>query len=174
MQNSSHIAQGLGKWSFNYHFTWSVEHVNDGGMVYGSNGGVTATHNLDDRQLGLWALVDSYKLYMDCPIAVDDWTVDLDADDQSWWDWMCGGTKTVPNWIRNLSVAIPTFTLHLGNLYFFLTTNLLIPTKRVIDIDPKMGIQIPGDLYLVGRVVDSDFSALEDIDDIDSDSDIYF
>ncbi|EAW19828.1 uncharacterized protein NFIA_094480 [Aspergillus fischeri NRRL 181] len=140
-EDSSHQAQCLGSWKFDYHFTWSFYHddryAGMGGRSYGSNGGITATHTLDKK-------------------LAFDWSVDLVGDDKNWWEQFCGGTKTIPDWVKNLSVQMPTFTLHLGSLYFFLTTNLLLPSQQVITVDTRTGIQIPGDLYLVGFVDDDD------------------
>lgn len=38
-------------------------------------------------------------------------------------------------------------------LGFFLTTNLLNPGSKVIEIDQKVGMRFPGNMLMVGRVV---------------------
>jgi hypothetical protein len=118
MQDSSHQAQCLGTWKFDYHFTWSFYH-NDryagvGGRSYGSNGGITA-HTLD-KKLALCTFDDQYKLHIDCPISASDWSVDFVGDDKNWWEQFCGGTKTIPDWVKDRSVQMPRFTLHHGIL----------------------------------------------------------
>ena len=123
-----------------------------GGHNEKKKGGITATHTLD-KPLCLCAIVDDYTLSIRCSIVKDDWKVDLASDDQSWWDKFCGGTKDIPDWIKHLSSELPNLALELGSLYFFLTTNLLMPTRKVIKIDSYYGIQVPGDFYLVGKVV---------------------
>lgn len=47
---------------------------------------------------------------------------------------------------------LPTFDLDLVNMYFFFTTNLLLPDRKVIDIDTAAGLRIPRDFYIVGHV----------------------
>ncbi|KAF4232492.1 hypothetical protein CNMCM6457_004818 [Aspergillus fumigatiaffinis] len=119
MQDSSHQAQCLGTWKFDYHITWSFYH-NDryagvGGRSYGSNGGITATHTLV-KKLALCTFDDQYKLHIDCPISASDWSVDFVGDDKNWWEQFCGGTKTIPDWVKDRSVQMPRFTLHHGIL----------------------------------------------------------
>ncbi|BCS15668.1 hypothetical protein AKAW_11015 [Aspergillus luchuensis IFO 4308] len=47
----------------------------------------------------------------------------------------------------------PTFHFGTLGLGFFLTTNLLNPGAKVIEIDKQVGMRVPGDLLLVGKVV---------------------
>lgn len=65
---------------------------------------------------------------------------------------MCGGTSSIPGWIHGLLPELPAFDLKLGSLNFFLTTNLLTPSKTVIKVDTDTGLMIPGDFYVVGKV----------------------
>ena len=46
----------------------------------------------------------------------------------------------------------PTIEFGTTGLGFFLTTNLLNPGARVIDIDKNIGMRMPGDMLLVGKV----------------------
>lgn len=59
----------------------------------------------------------------------------------------------MPDWVKELSIPMPDWTIHMGKIDFFLTTNLLMPTEKVISIDDKIGIQVPGDLFIVGKLI---------------------
>lgn len=54
---------------------------------------------------------------------------------------------------EELRKNIPTLTFGEMGLGFFLTTNLLNPGAKVIRIDEKVGFRVPGNLLLVGHVV---------------------
>lgn len=54
---------------------------------------------------------------------------------------------------EELRKSIPTLTFGEMGLEFFLTTNLLNPGAKVIRIDEKVGFRVPGNLLLVGHVV---------------------
>lgn len=47
----------------------------------------------------------------------------------------------------------PTFKFGKVGLGFFLTTNLLNPGAKVIKIDEEVGMRIPGNMLLVGHVI---------------------
>ncbi|RGP73941.1 hypothetical protein FSPOR_1635 [Fusarium sporotrichioides] len=49
--------------------------------------------------------------------------------------------------------VMPKFSFGTVGLGFFLTTNLLNPGAKVIDIDKEVGMRMPGNLLLVGHVV---------------------
>jgi hypothetical protein len=49
--------------------------------------------------------------------------------------------------------VMPKFSFGTVGLGFFLTTNLLNPGAKVIDIDKEVGMRVPGNLLLVGHVV---------------------
>ena len=58
-------------------------------------------------------------------------------------------------WAAKDQPEFPTFELNLGTIYYFLTTNLLLPGRKVIEVDtsPSGGLRIPRDFYIVGNVV---------------------
>lgn len=47
----------------------------------------------------------------------------------------------------------PKFHFKKMGLGFFPTTNLLNPGSKVIEIDQKVGMRFPGNMLMVGRVV---------------------
>jgi hypothetical protein len=150
-QNANRKAQGYGNWSFSYKFDWYY-YISAGGQSTTEFGTVTATHLLD-KALDTLTVLDDSTLQIDCSISEGDWKVNLDADKQSFWDSFLGGSNEVPDWIKALSVTMPSFVIHYGKFDYFLTTNLLMPTKKLISIDSSIGVQVPGDVYIVGKLV---------------------
>jgi len=117
------------------------------------NGTVTAKHELD-KALRTFSVLDDSTLTIDCSITQADWTVALEGAEKSFWEKLLGGaSEVVPQWIKALSVAMPDFKISFGKLDFFLTTNLLMPGKKLIEIDHDIGIQVPGDFYIVGKLI---------------------
>lgn len=57
-----------------------------------------------------------------------------------------------PTWFDSSLPAMPSLSLDMGSLNFFLTTNLLMPDQKVIAIDSEAGLRIPHDYYIVGQV----------------------
>ncbi|KAL4917813.1 hypothetical protein BDW62DRAFT_201369 [Aspergillus aurantiobrunneus] len=55
---------------------------------------------------------------------------------------------------EGISEMVPKFKLNKMGLGFFLTTNLLGPGAKVIQIDQKAGPRFPAGMLLVGRVVE--------------------
>lgn len=53
---------------------------------------------------------------------------------------------------KHLLKVSPKFEFGALGLDFFLTTNLLNPGSKVIKIDQKVGMRVPGNLVLVGSV----------------------
>ena len=95
---------------------------------------------------------------------LSDGTLDMDlAISQSDWD-APKVTKTAdsvfsnvfgnahPTWFDSTLPSVPSVNIHMGSLYFFLTTNLLMPGKKVISIDANAGLRIPHDFYIVGTI----------------------
>ena len=66
---------------------------------------------------------------------------------------MHGAKSDYPSWAVQQLPTFSTLQLDLGNLYFFLTTNLLLPSRKVISIDTDAGLRIPRDFYIVGSIV---------------------
>ncbi|EMR63977.1 hypothetical protein UCREL1_9073 [Eutypa lata UCREL1] len=144
-----------GEWTYDYHFGWMCVYAplpksDSIGTVV--NGGITATHTLN-HSLNTCAILDDSTLQVDCSITRGDWSVSFAGDDQSWISTFLGGRKEVPDWMKQLSVEVPSFQICFGKLDFFLTTNLLMPNRKVISIDTTAGLQIPGDFYVVGKVI---------------------
>lgn len=52
-----------------------------------------------------------------------------------------------------LAGLTPQFHFNKMGLGYFLTTNLLNPGSKVIEIDKKVGMRVPGNMLLVGHVV---------------------
>lgn len=151
----SQDAGGNGPTTYDYHFGWMCVYAplpksDSIGTVV--NGGITATHTLN-HSLNTCAILDDSTLQVDCSITRGDWSVSFAGDDQSWISTFLGGRKEVPDWMKQLSVEVPSFQICFGKLDFFLTTNLLMPNRKVISIDTTAGLQIPGDFYVVGKVI---------------------
>ena len=64
-----------------------------------------------------------------------------------------GSVNTVPNWAVT-EPSFPEIKITLADVNFFLASNLFPGDKHVIEVDKKSGLHIPGDFYLVGKVVD--------------------
>lgn len=59
---------------------------------------------------------------------------------------------TAQDWFLQNLPALPSVDLQMGSLYFFLTTNLLMPGKNVFNVDSSVGLRIPQDFIIVGNV----------------------
>ena len=97
--------------------------------------------------------MDDYTFKIGVSIRKDDWTHKLDPDSPGFWDRFTGGTETVPDWVKDLAVEVPHFDIDCGSMEFFLTTNLLTPSRQVIRIDKNLGLLVVGAVYLGGDVI---------------------
>lgn len=116
------------------------------------HGGVTVTNTIDTR-LGSTTLVDDYTFKIGVSIRKDDWKHKVDPDSQGFWDKFTGGRENVPEWVEGLAVEVPNFDIDCGSMEFFLTTNLLTPSRKVIRIDKDLGLQVVGAVYIGGDVI---------------------
>ncbi|GJJ09107.1 hypothetical protein Clacol_003329 [Clathrus columnatus] len=141
-----------GSWSYKYKFSWDeYSALGDGSD---RNGSVTVENTLDEDTYPV-KLENEYTLEVNFKIRKEKWKVTATPDSQSFWDIINGGSTKVPSWTKDLNVFLPEMNIDMGSLDFFLTTNLLLPSREVIDIDTKLGVQVPGDFYLVGSVENS-------------------
>ncbi|GJJ09110.1 hypothetical protein Clacol_003332 [Clathrus columnatus] len=135
-----------GSWSYEYRFSWSAAVVGLGE----SRGSATVQNTLNDNFP--IKISEDYKLTLNFKVLKDDWSVKVIPDSTDFWDQLGGGSDQTPTWILSMNIGIPDLEINMGSLDYFLTTNLLLPTRKVIDIDTELGLQIPGDFFIVGNV----------------------
>ncbi|KAJ7713645.1 hypothetical protein B0H14DRAFT_3016137 [Mycena olivaceomarginata] len=144
-------------WKYEYAFNWSYDVIEPGCSVHQS-GQVKATHELKNNVTSFESFLDDYSVKMECSVDAEMWAkVDLKPENLWFWEHIVDGSRLVPDWVKDFNMKLPGFTLDLGSFNFFLTTNLLLPSrsKAVIEVDKAIGLKIPGDLYIVGKVATS-------------------
>ncbi|KAK0703599.1 hypothetical protein B0T26DRAFT_506872 [Lasiosphaeria miniovina] len=149
-ETPEHKAECYGRWSYQYSFDWS--HYIAGEYPVNEYGSVTVTNDLN-KALSIFTIADDDTIDVQCSISKADWTVEMTPDDPSFWDAFTGKRKVVPDWVKDLCPELPGFNINLGKLYFFRTTNLLMPTQKIISIDRGVGLHVPQDFYLIGQLV---------------------
>ncbi|KAF8573550.1 hypothetical protein K439DRAFT_1665766 [Ramaria rubella] len=128
-------------------------HTQGAGHSIHSHGSVTVTGKFEKHVSGFTLDADNYILKVDFPIKKEDWVLIMDPDDVKWYDIFTFGTKDIPSWVHDMLIDLPTLKLNLGKLKFFLTTNLLMPNQKIIKLDTGVGLQVVGDFFLVGDLV---------------------
>ena len=92
----------------------------------------------------------TYKVRLDASLTQDDWgqpdIVPVEGGG------LFGGVQWVPSFIEDAQPKPPIFSFELFDFDFLLTTNLLLPTREVIDFEVNPGARFPRDLYIVGKV----------------------
>lgn len=100
------------------------------------------------NQLGVtWALDETLSM-------------DIRADNRSFWDTINGNTGDIPRKYRDIRPAAPRLNIALKPLDYFLTTNLLLPGQHVFVADDpvpssgdvRSGLATPRDTILTGNV----------------------
>ncbi|GJJ09104.1 hypothetical protein Clacol_003326 [Clathrus columnatus] len=131
-----------GSWNYKYKFDWRDYHVYQEGITSDRYGSVTVENTLNEDAYTV-KLKDEYTLQVNFTIRKEKWDVTATPDDQDFWNLINGGSKEVPPWTKDLNVFLPEMSIDMGSLNFFLTTNLLLPSREVIDIDTSLGVQVP-------------------------------
>ena len=148
-------AVGALTWSFGYEiqYEWShCEQLKTGPHRVHQYGVANIKHGLNKRTSNI--LTDS-ALKLDISIYKGDWSKEIKNDNPSIWSSLFGGQMAVPGWVIDMLPEVPGFAITLGDLHFFLTTNLLLPGQKVIAVDASAnrGLRIPRDFYIVGKIV---------------------
>ena len=152
--DGQHDSVGTAKitWKFDYSRTWAYV-ISTGRYPSSESGRFTVEHDIGERYFK--AYLDDRHLSVDCAVSVSDWKVTFTPDNPSRWKEFLGASGRLPEWAKTDVPAPPNFKVTLADVNFFLTTNLLFADdKQVIVVDKKSGLHIPGDFYLVGKVVD--------------------
>ena len=121
--------------------------------MYVESGGCKVINNLSTTR-GFSDTLSDDKIQMNLKIAQGDWDKPkVEVKNYDWLSRWLGGRDHY--WFESVLPTMPSFEMDMGSLYFFLTTNLLMPGKRVISIDASNagGLRIPHDYYIVGKVV---------------------
>ncbi|KAJ5279658.1 hypothetical protein N7478_005030 [Penicillium angulare] len=63
------------------------------------------------------------------------------------------GTDALEKRHKKMREVLPKFKFGTIGLGFFLTTNLLNPGAQVIKVDKKVGMRLPGNMLVVGEVI---------------------
>lgn len=109
------------------------------------------THELKKNNVTSFKpLLDDHSVKLECSVDMGMWEVTLKPDNASFWEHICGGPDRIPEWVRDLNVELPRFTIDLGSFDSFITTKLLLPLRTKVVIK-AVGLLIPGDLYVVER-----------------------
>lgn len=104
---------------------------------------------IDDSKL------PDYVVHLNVSIAASDWEKpDISAADPSYWESVAGATNWKPDSVVDALPSLPTVNFELIDFNFFLTTNLLLPYRKVIRFDKDPGVRFPRDLYVVGHVLE--------------------
>jgi hypothetical protein len=92
--------------------------------------------------------VTDHFIQMDLKVDKKDWKFQVTKD----WSWFPTDRQLG---FEDVQPVLPSFTISMGSMDFFLTTNLLLPGEKVIDVDKSdaAGLRIPHDYMLVGNVV---------------------
>ncbi|KAI1433244.1 hypothetical protein GGR50DRAFT_696244 [Xylaria sp. CBS 124048] len=146
-----------GSANFSFKFDWVRQLGSNGPFV--RNGIVTVTNTLK-TSLGPVTTLDGYRFGIAVSIKKGDWTQTLSANGKGFLDQFFGVGADIPDWMKSLVVEVNNLEIDCGKLYHFVTTNLLTPPRKVISIDKDIGLQVVGDVYLGGSVVDLRHSTL--------------
>lgn len=136
------------QWDFTYDIHWSMTVVG-GGPSASWWGTAKITNKLDKKNFFDDSYLPQYKIHLDASCKPDDWSVTTTAEDHwyMFWKW----AKDIKE-MKDARPDLPSFSLALLDLDFFMTTNLLLPGQKVIELDNKPGSRFPRDLYLVGQI----------------------
>ncbi|GJJ13686.1 hypothetical protein Clacol_007942 [Clathrus columnatus] len=141
-----------GTWTYEYTFNWSTHTDRYNDMPEKNRHGTVTVENTLNKAFPAIGLADDYTMKIRFLIEKDDWNVETKPHDPTFWDELGGGVKETPRWVKNMNVHIPAIDFNMGSLDFFLTTNLLLPSREVIDIDKNLGVQVPNDFFIIGNV----------------------
>ncbi|MEU8571639.1 hypothetical protein AB0C51_25500 [Streptomyces pathocidini] len=84
-----------------------------------------------------------------------DFTLGSSAAGCSFLDRIGGCMEIVPNFYKDkdaMNLQIPSISFALKGLDYFLETNLLEPSKQMIEVDSGVGLSTPRDFLIVGKV----------------------
>ncbi|KAF7790744.1 hypothetical protein EIP86_001701 [Pleurotus ostreatoroseus] len=148
-------AAGYVKWNYTYNFKYGTTRFVPnpaGGTTTVDDSGTCTVENSLSKESAFSSKLSDGTLDMDLAISERDWDkpkVTKTAD--SAFSTVFGNAN--PTWFDSTLPSMPSVNIHMGSLYFFLTTNLLMPGKKVISIDANAGLRIPHDFYIVGTIV---------------------
>ncbi|GJJ09135.1 hypothetical protein Clacol_003357 [Clathrus columnatus] len=135
-----------GSWAYKYSFSWYMKT-----QGIGPEGTVNVENTLAEDSFPI-ELDNNYTLKMTFQVRREKWEVKTTAADKTFWEKWNGGVEITPSWVSSMNANHPKMDIDMGSLNFFVTTNLLLPSREVIDIDTSLGVQVPGDFYIVGNV----------------------
>lgn len=148
-------AVGYVNWNYTYKFDYGTTRFVPnpaGGTTAVDDGGSCTVKNSLSKESAFSSKLSDGTLDMDLAISQDDWDKpDVTKTADSVFSTVFGTDN--PTWFDSTLPSVPSFNLHMGSLYFFLTTNLLMPGKKVISIDADAGLRVPHDFYIVGTIV---------------------
>jgi hypothetical protein len=148
-------------WEAGYYITVSAGMVSVSKFV-GSSG--TVDLDFEFCAEGKWESVQSRdqpnRLIATFPKSVP-WVVKPTAAEPTFWEAIWGKTGEVPGRYKNLTLEMDLARIEMGNLDYFLTTNLLFPGMHVFAADPPQidsglshGLAVPRDIILTGQIID--------------------
>jgi hypothetical protein len=139
-------ANALLEWKFSFEVGWSMS-----GWGYQASGTVKTTDKLNKKKYIDSSSLSDYKVRLDASLKADDWELQYETDNSEW-DKVFGAVDWIPNFAQ-VQPKLPSFDFQLFDIDFFLTTNLLLPNKKVIKFKTTPGARMPRDLYLVGEFI---------------------
>ncbi|KAF7790743.1 hypothetical protein EIP86_001700 [Pleurotus ostreatoroseus] len=148
-------AAGYVTWNYTYDFKYgTTRYVPNpaGGTTTVDDSGTCTVKNSLNKKSAFSSRLSDGTLDMDLAISQNDWDKpDVTKTADSVFSDVFGTAN--PTWFDSSLPSVPSVNIHMGSLYFFLTTNLLMPGKKVISIDANAGLRIPHDFYIVGTIV---------------------